>query len=257
MTSLFGCQAGRDDALGGFCFCDFRRRKRQPRAPRAFTLIELLVVIAIISLLVSILVPSLQKAKEIAKTAVCMSNLRNIGLGLAQYVSENNGCFPLNITDGQGDWEVAHRYPRWWPLIGKYVDDDWGDWDGSNWPKKSPNPAAGEGTVGHCPTHDEQPGSYSYKGNSTFFFERVTSATMTDRIIRPDYKLLVFELHTYCWIPWTDSRWWGGWLKYPFGVGGNPSVNTHTNVSNFLMCDLHVESVPYEDMMPIERWTLD
>ena len=61
----------------------------------AFTLIELLVVIAIISLLVSILLPSLQQAKELARQAVCASNLNNIGRGIAQYGNEYDGRLPL------------------------------------------------------------------------------------------------------------------------------------------------------------------
>ena len=61
---------------------------------KGFTLIELLVVVAIISLLVSILVPSLQKAKELAKATVCMSNLRGIGSGIAMYASENSSKLP-------------------------------------------------------------------------------------------------------------------------------------------------------------------
>ena len=59
--------------------------------PAAFTLIELLVVIAIIALLVSILVPSLQKARELARGAVCLSNLKTMSLGMALYSGENNG----------------------------------------------------------------------------------------------------------------------------------------------------------------------
>ena len=50
------------------------------RRMRGFTLIELLVVIAIISLLVSILIPSLKRAKELARRAVCASNLHQPGL---------------------------------------------------------------------------------------------------------------------------------------------------------------------------------
>lgn len=62
----------------------------------AFTLIELLVVIAIISLLVSILLPSLQKAKSLARSVVCMTSLRSIGTGLALYRSESDDYYPPN-----------------------------------------------------------------------------------------------------------------------------------------------------------------
>ena len=63
--------------------------------PAGFTLIELLVVIAIISLLVSILLPSLRSAKDLAKRAVCASNLNNIGRGIAQYGNEYDGRLPM------------------------------------------------------------------------------------------------------------------------------------------------------------------
>lgn len=55
-----------------------------------FTLIELLVVIAIIAVLMSIMVPALNKAREVAKNAVCSSNLRQMGLGLDIYSSSND-----------------------------------------------------------------------------------------------------------------------------------------------------------------------
>ena len=65
----------------------------------AFTLIELLVVISIISLLVSILLPSLIQAKEIARQTICSSNQRNVGLGMAMYLEDFKGWFmpPLLI----------------------------------------------------------------------------------------------------------------------------------------------------------------
>jgi len=56
---------------------------------RGFTLIELLVVIAIIALLVSILMPSLAKAKELAKQAGCLANLKNLGMATLTKVTEN------------------------------------------------------------------------------------------------------------------------------------------------------------------------
>ena len=58
-----------------------------------FTLVELLVVVAIISLLVTILMPSLNRAKALARTVVCTSNLRSIGMGCQIYLHENNNWF--------------------------------------------------------------------------------------------------------------------------------------------------------------------
>jgi len=56
----------------------------------AFTLVELLVVVSIIVLLVALLLPSLSKARQVAKLAKCQANLRNIGVSLNNYMSQNN-----------------------------------------------------------------------------------------------------------------------------------------------------------------------
>lgn len=82
-----------------------------------FTLVELLVVIGIIAVLVAILMPALNKARQAAQTLTCLSNLRQVGMGVLMYASDNNNLLPA------GQWE--NWYPgddaRWYTLINPYM----------------------------------------------------------------------------------------------------------------------------------------
>jgi len=75
--------------------------------PRGFTLVELLVVIAIIALLMAILLPALQRAKEHAKRIVCGNNLRQIGLSMTMYGEDNDAKLPLNAR-GNWLWDISY-----------------------------------------------------------------------------------------------------------------------------------------------------
>ena len=82
---------------------------------RGFTLIELLVVIAIIAILVSILMPTLSKAKEMAKRVQCVTNQRQVILANQFYAGDNNGWFIPNRAKNSSGNEFGVHVRAIWP----------------------------------------------------------------------------------------------------------------------------------------------
>lgn len=75
-----------------------------------FTLIELLVVIAIIAILAAILFPVFARARENARRTSCMSNQKQIGLGVLQYRQDYDECFPLVFWTAATSWVPSNAY---------------------------------------------------------------------------------------------------------------------------------------------------
>jgi prepilin-type N-terminal cleavage/methylation domain-containing protein len=101
------------------------------RTRSAFTLIELLVVISIISLLLSILLPGLAKARVAAKKTASLNNLRQINIGARQYQDDNRGYMPITPAyPGRTANADPNSFPGWctWSFGGKNCDGQrWGN----------------------------------------------------------------------------------------------------------------------------------
>ena len=135
------------------------------RLAGAFTLIELLVVIAIIAILAAMLLPALSRAKDKAKTSQCLSNLRQWGLALQVYASDNGDLVPRDGTDNSGQYGVdtgattgpgspADPY-AWFNTLPTLAGDNplsfYVNLPGGNYYKKIPFPGNGKGPMWHCP----------------------------------------------------------------------------------------------------------
>ena len=159
--------------------------QRKATSP-GFTLIELLVVIAIIAILAAILFPVFARARENSRRSSCQSNLKQIGLGFAQYVQDADGKFPL-----EGPGGAVPQPPELYPGVTATQLNSWKQ----NW-ISSTNPYIKSYQVLQCPSavsvslgtnYDAMPVSFNYSMNP--LMPRASLSV----IGRPSQVILVWE----------------------------------------------------------------
>ena len=135
----------------------FRRKMLHTAEPcfirSAFTLIELLVVIAIIAILAAMLLPALQQARARAKSTQCTSQLKSIGLGGQQYITDNNEYLPFGYTEG-GNFRgyASAGLPAWFCRISGYLGHP---------PKNFYQLSSGQQYILYCPAEEARGPKYN------------------------------------------------------------------------------------------------
>jgi len=221
---------------------------------RAFTLIELLVVVAIIAILAALLLPALQSAKESARAAKCLSNLKQLGIAATVYTDDHEG----NCIDQGGLWndyaanssQIVMPGERWavwldriFPYIGKNVE------------------------VLECPSQRTKRGSQQmpspypkreYKPGylmNMHAFKWLTGESIKLTNVKHAYEKVWFGDSAYG-IPGTQPVTYDTWSPLSCRVEQyanqiRPISRRHRNGANLAFFDGHAEWMSYQNAMPI------
>ncbi len=211
-----------------------------------FTLIELLVVVAIIAILAAMLLPALSQARERARAAVCMNNMKQLGLAFFMYTNDYEGYLPRG----------AQEPSRWILVIPPYVGTSAAQLPGHK--------------LFTCPSHKyawwysevvkNHYGEPSYGANSSIIIYSWATGPTTDttanqavdpayvridRIVNPYKKILLGEsLSTY-----EGNSDGGVSLGRGYTTVSRYMQARHAGTGNVLFCDGHVESLALQQLM--------
>jgi prepilin-type N-terminal cleavage/methylation domain-containing protein len=193
-----------------------RPDKQTPFAPcrreNGFTLIELLVVIAIISLLVSILLPSLNQAKELAKRASCQANLHSIGLAVNLYAGEYDGYVPPHAVNLLSGFLSSPDYPDLpWRSYAAYWSDSWAE--SFNLAILNEKEFVGTGKLFYCPSMESEYHSWDSSAQNGYTMSDIWEMSPEDRHATMTSSMAVRT--SYMYKPYNPANWLSG-RKYEF-----------------------------------------
>jgi prepilin-type N-terminal cleavage/methylation domain-containing protein/prepilin-type processing-associated H-X9-DG protein len=209
---------------------------------KGFTLIELLVVIAIIALLAAILFPVFARARENARKSSCQNNLKQIGIGIAQYVQDYDEIFPRSRTGGYVYYNsgVNARAP-WHMIILPYTKS-------IQLYKCPSNPSNAKVSWSWDGTQDVIPQSYLSNGGNGTMGNMGGNQPMGENAsaladISSSAKVILVGEH----IGRGDPEFWDNYNDSQF--------RGHLGQTNFLFCDGHVKSMkPSQTVTPTNMW---
>lgn len=221
----------------------------------AFTLIELLVVIAIIAILAAILFPVFARARENARKASCMSNMKQIGLGIMQYTQDYDEKFPMRYYGTAGTYE-KQQAGSWRRTIFPYVKST----QLFSCPSNSLNGQRGDDSTDAVVTGAPLPAdtprfnrSYAINGANSFDgkppSEYATSANLAEMVNSAEI-ILVAEF--------SQGRVFTGDINLDEWGKADYSFKGHMGTCNWLFCDGHVKAMkPLATAQPKNLWSCE